>query len=231
MVYFLGNNVPYNLRGSYELLLSSLEDAAEQSDCGTVRGIGKFTRLAQDTYDLDAYLYLSDWREKAWQRFQILIRTQERIRGPAPNYVLEQSTVRVAYFYLEEDGAHLLHSIHFDHGRGQDCHPIFHAQITNETVSLGKYASELEFEFKQIPCSPVHQNARIPTSDMTLPSALVCIAADHIKPDPFGRFLNSVIEIQRRMPQPSFEKTKVSIQSEPHHLRSSHWFAHMKPGV
>ena len=229
MFHFIGN-VPNQLRTTYEALISRLEDAAEESDFGGIYGIANFGLTGQETYNVNAYLHLKDWKEKAIPsgRLQILVQAQETIWGPKPNYVLGKSTVRVSYFQIDQEQACLLHSVHFDHGPDMDRHPVFHAQITNETIPLGEYAVELGFEFPQVPCRPVHRNARIPTSDMTLPSTLLCLAADHIKPDLFRDLLDSVMDLQTRMPQPRFDRTRESIQATPAHLRSSHWFAHMR---
>ena len=47
---------------------------------------------------------------------------------------LNRSTVRVSYFSAEEGDTSPFHTVHFDFGPGQTCHPTFHAQLTTDVV-------------------------------------------------------------------------------------------------
>jgi len=222
-------SAPYGLMQPYESLVDKLDDLAASSDCGSITRIGHFTRTEADQFEFVGYLYLANWRQKPYSpkgRLQILVKAQETIRAHDDVYVLERSTVRVGYYDLNGENALLLHGIHFDHGPAQESHPIFHAQVTNDLVPLGGFAAELRVDFEQVPCARMQGYARIPTSDMSLPSVLLCLAADHIKPELFIAFLGEVRTLQERMPVPTFEKTRASVVQESNHLRSSHWFAH-----
>jgi hypothetical protein len=70
------------------------------------------------------------------------------------------------------------------------------------------------------------RNARIPTCDMTFPSVLVALAADHIGGEHFNTFRNRASELQEEMPLPLIEKLRKSLKAESRDLRSTHWFAH-----
>lgn len=234
---FIGLGVPYGLKQPYETLLNELDDKASMSNCGLVKTFGRFERSENDNSRVvfNSFVRLANWAARATsdkESVDIIIHIQETIHEQQHNkFVLERSTVRVSYFTVEGQEAKLLHGIHFDYGPEQQSHPIFHAQLTNETVDLSaETAKELEFSIQQVSSHKPFKNARIPTSDMTMPSVLLCLAADHIKSDFFGEFLSRVKVLQEQMPQPTFGKTCQSIQAAPHHIRSSHWFAHT-PGI
>jgi hypothetical protein len=230
MISFRGF-LPYSVTQPYEALLTQLNDAADKSDCADTRGIANFKTGNDGRAYLDGYFHFANWPARsssAKERVHILVHVQETICKQHLNYCLERSTVRVNYFRVENGEAFLMHGIHFDHGLEEICHPVFHAQVANDAVALpDEIAGELEFAFVLHPRpSEVFKNARIPTSDMTLPSVLLCLAADHLKAEFFPAFLSTVRELQAKMPPPIFTKTKQSIHDEPDHLRSSHWFAH-----
>jgi len=233
MISFPGP-VAYAVRSQYETLLADLEKQADQSDCGTLNATGRFTREDNGRIHFECFLYLRDWRARgssAKERVHIVVQVQETMVEKQPVCVLERSTVRVSYFNIENGLAQLLHSVHFDHGDEEAGHPVFHAQLTRERISLPEEtAGELEFEFPEGEVAEVFKNARIPTSDMTLPSVLLCLAADHFKGEFFVDFLARVKELQANMPQPIFAQTKQSLRTFPDHLRSSHWFAHCTQG-
>lgn len=226
----VGGPVPYKVVSAYEALVAEVDSAATQSDCGAVRWNACFRASVAGKIDFSAFLHLPRWRARSSSpkgRLNILVQVQETIISAVPNYRLERSTVRTAYFEMEDNVATLLHSVHFDYGPAQICHPIFHAQVTSETIPLsGPIAQELEFEFMPEIIGAVFKNARIPTCDMTMPAVLLCLAADHLKPQLFPGLLSRVRELQERLPQPTFASTQQSIAAEPGQLRSSHWFAH-----
>ena len=220
--------VPYALSSAYELLIESLEEAAASANCGFVRRAAPilecFSREEDGTIGFDCILHLQDWAARG-SRIHILLHAEETIRGSGSVYILERSTVRLNYYRLQDESAYLLQGLHFDHGPLMRRHPIFHAQLTNEIINLSSSAAEeLEFKMEQMPCSACFREARIPTADMTLPSVLLCLAADHFGQN-FSSFLEEVRRIQGRLPQPTIEPTKTSI-SRSSDLRSSHWFAH-----
>jgi hypothetical protein len=233
MVSFPGP-LPYDVKQAYEKLLNELDDLAAKSNFGPskVTGIFKKSENVANQYSFDCYLHLQRWKERnspsKKRAINIFMHVQETILLQKGNYTLTHSTVRVSYFKVNKTRAILLHSIHFDHGKPEESHPIFHAQLSRDIVTLPDVgANELGFDFTQKSGNEVFKNARIPTSDMTLPSVVLCLAADHINAGHFCEFFKSVLKLQQKMPQPIFQKTKTSIATQPDHLRSSHWFAHM----
>jgi hypothetical protein len=119
--------------------------------------------------------------------------------------------------------------MHFDYGDELACHPVFHVQSCPEMVELSQDDAEaLEFDFPNDTWRAIcFKYARIPTSDMTFSSVLLCLAADHMRPEFFSEFMGAVREVHGRMPLPAFTRLKSSIAREPNHLRSFHWYAHM----
>jgi len=219
---------------AYERLVTALEDASCRANCGTIKCteplLARFRLEQGGLVIFDGCLHLIEWKARgssAKKRVNILIHIQELIRRS--DRVLLRSTVRVCYFNIEQTTATLLLSVHFDYGPEQDAHPVFHAQVSNQPIELpAKDAEGLEFQFAPAPSDPVcFNNARIPTADMTFPSVLLCLAADHLGQPFFSEFMEQIRDLQGKMPLAGFEKLKGSIASEPNHLRSSHWFAHM----
>lgn len=225
-------SLPFRTKNNYDLLVSAFEDAAGEANCGLLQATrplsAKFLPAPDDCNTFEAYIHLYEWNVRSTsgkERVHILLHVQETIECATRR--LTHSTVRVGYFQVQDNRAILLHSVHFDHGPTQDAHPMFHAQLTSETFNLPKtVAQELEFAYEQVPCNGCFKNARIPTSDMTLPSVLLCLAADHIQFRVFCDFYEKVQSIQAELPQPIYETTRASIEASPGHLRSSHWFAH-----
>ena len=224
----------YRYTSVYENLVTALQDASASANCGDIK-IGKpvlkcFRSLDGDQGCFECYLHLKGWRYRgaSTKRISILLHAQEEIR--CTDLQLVRSTVRVSYFKIENDKAALLQSTHFDYGPSQDSHPIFHAQVTNKPVRLpDAEIEELDFGFAIEPSDTEwFQQSRIPTSDMTFSSVVLCLAADHFETAFFNDFLDKVCKIQNKMPHPSFEKLKYSFQNESAHFRSSHWFAHMR---
>jgi hypothetical protein len=222
-------DIEYATKSAYEALVESFIDAADKAACGFVKAmpiLASFKREKDGTVAFNSCLYLQDWGQK--EQVDILVRAQERILRGAPP-VLVKSTVRVSYFRTEQERAVLLQSIHFDYGVEQDCHAVFHAQLCPEAVQLSSEEVALEFCFPQeFPHAICCKNARIPTSDMTFSSVLLCLAADHMSPEFFREFLAAVRDIHEKMPLPPFKNLQKSIAKEPGHLRSFHWFSHME---
>ncbi|MGO8733162.1 MAG: hypothetical protein ACLQVM_10245 [Terriglobia bacterium] len=221
----------YAIMAAYETLVASFVDAVDKADCGFVKAkpiLGCFKREWNGTVTFDSCLHLQNWGKKP--QLSILVRAQETIRPGGALPILESSTVHVSYFKIEQDTAALLHSIHFDFDGEKDLHPVFHAQLCPETIQLSANDAEaLEFSFSQDFAKAIcFKDARIPTPDMTFPSVLLCLAADHMPTLFFREFMESVRGIHKRMPLPPFENLKKSIAKEPGHLRSFHWFAHME---
>lgn len=230
-----GAGVPYALTSRYERILNALSDAASQSNTGFVYSrqslVPCFRRLG-DSIIFDCYLFLRDWRRRpttSKDKVEIVIHIQETMDGTATS--LEKSTVRIGYFNADGGNLAPLHTVHFDYGPNEDLHPTFHAQLSPEPIVIpAEYHEELSCELQfpppqfRLTCFPW---ARIPTSDMTLPSVLLCLAADHIGGSFFREFRSQLIEIHREMPLPAFDSLRDSFKASDTHIRSDHWFAHM----
>jgi hypothetical protein len=217
----------------YEQVLEALQEAAETSNTGFVfrkQSLVSCFRRATSAIEFDCYLLLRDWRWRpttAKERVEILVHAQEEISDDAVQ--LNRSTVRVTYYLVNANNLAPLHTVHFDYGRMEPCHPAFHVQVAADPVVLpdtDRTELECDFAFPQQTGS-CFQGARIPTADMTLSSVLLCLAADHIGGAFFSEFRAKLREIQQRMPQPVFAELRASIAAEPNNLRSFHWFAHM----
>jgi hypothetical protein len=225
-----GGILQYATIAAYESLIEHLIDVADKSACGYVKLakpiLACFRGAGNGIVTFDSYLYLRNWGQK--EQVNILVRAREIIRRDSPP-VLVRSTVHVSYFSADRQNPAHLQSMHFDYGDEQACHPVFHVQSCPEMVELSQDDAEaLEFEFpKDIGDAICFKYARIPTSDMTFSSVLLCLAADHMRPEFFSEFMKSVRDVHRRMPLPSFKRLQSSIANEPNHLRSFHWYAHM----
>jgi len=227
--------LPYEITQAYEALVADLEDKGISGGCGSIKPnrplLGCFKSLDAERVHFECYLHLKEWKFRGVspKRIHILLHAQEQIRRS--DRILLSSTVQVSYFTVENTNATLLQSIHFDYGPNQDAHPLFHAQVTNKPISLpANETDSLEFDFQVVlPAHSWFRDARIPTSDMTFPSVLLCLAADHLGPSFFNAFLKKVRDLQKKMPCSSFEDLKASLAAEPNHFRSSHWFAHCSP--
>ena len=221
------------MASAYNTLIERLGDACAQANAamsGNTQPV--ITLNANNDIDLNAIVHIRCKARKT--PLSVVIHAQEEIRKGTKKLPpqLVRSTVRVYYYKIEEDvQANLLHSVHFDYGAVRDCHPIFHAQISNEHVDIDENtATTIAFDYlKQESLPSCFREARIPTSDMTLPSVLLCIAADHFRPA-FPEFYKTVCRLQENLPLPQYELTRTSMRQrdEMPHLRSSHWFAHMQ---
>jgi hypothetical protein len=221
-------------KGSYEQLVYAFEDACAKANCGPVKRppiSGAFETLESGEVKFTYCLYLKDWRAGAASTrkpIHILVRIEEKIR-PSDG-VLLSSAVQVDYYDVKDNTATFIQGMHFDYGPGEPRHPFFHAQNTSGPIELERQErSEIRFTYDvvrdKVEC---FKDARIPTSDMTFPSVLLCLAADHFAPTFFMDFRKIVCKYQEQMPQPNFPELKTSLAAESGHLRSSHWFAHMQ---
>jgi hypothetical protein len=227
-----GGALKYAITNAYDALVLALQDASDKANVGTVEWIAppsscfRVDSKDEDLALLDATIHLAEWKAGSGT-ISILLRVREAIRRSTEDLV--KSTVLVHYYGIKNKTATHLHSIHFDYDGEQDHHPVFHAQLCNDVASLAANdAEKLGFQYvRKESRPPCFKRARIPTSDMSLPSVLLCLAADHMKREFFMEFLESVKSVEEKMPLPAFERTKASLAGKPHHLRSSHWFAHM----
>jgi hypothetical protein len=226
-----GGVVHGSIIAAYDSLVHALEEASTRSNVGFVEWtepISSRFRVSQEDSDVaefDAVLHLYDWKARD-VKLSILVHARERIRRSTGG--LLQSSIHVGYYRLRNSAAEQLQNIHYDYKGEEAYHPVFHAQLCEDPVPLtAAQEAELSFTLPRVGGPFVcFREAKIPTSDMTLGSLLLCLAADHIKGAFFNEFIASVRSLQTNMPAPVFESTKRSLNGSDH-LRSSHWFAHM----
>jgi hypothetical protein len=224
--------VKYSVTSAYERLVQEMDAAANRANAGTVRFrssfVPCFARNAEGV-TFDCFLVLENWKwrgAETSERVTIVMQAHETMT-PDVSSILT-SVVVLSYYDMKEGKPSLLHSVHYDFGRPLDCHPTFHAQLTHKPIVLPEKEStelncSLTFTDEKSRC---FKNARIPTSDMTFGSVLVCLAADHIGGSFFTEFRDKALEIQNTMPRPDYTFLQNSIAANLTHLRSSHWFAH-----
>lgn len=234
--------LPSKVTAAYEQLVTTLEEAGFQDNCGEIKWIrppmGCFSNFQTETgrslVRFECHLHFSQWnfrgsKEKSNKKINILLRAREDIeRSPL---LMISSTVAITYFTIEKGKATVLQSIHFDFDGKQDRHPLFHAQVTKKPIAISaedRESLKINYDLADSENS-WYRDARIPTSDMTFPSVLLCLAADHLQNQIFKGFLGTVRELQKRMPRPAFQTIKESLRAEPDHFCSSHWFAHCSP--
>ncbi len=235
--------LPYRVTSAYEGLLQEFRRVAEDANrtvSSSRAPLGSCFRPSGDnsTVTFETCLCLKNWPCKKLprgKRLYVLIKVLEILErlGPLPNssWGLINSTVYLNYIVVSDTTAHLAQSLHFDFVvGGQTDHPIFHAQLTDEPIPEADLRSTgCDFKLKLTePSTECWVTTRIPTPDMTLASVLYCIVADHLGTSFFRDFADRVHSIQERLPQPSFEALKMSLQESSSHFKCSHWFAHTR---
>jgi hypothetical protein len=142
---------------------------------------------------------------------------------------LTKSTVYLNYLVVVNSIAHLAQALHFDFvAGGQPDHPLFHVQLTLEPISENDVLNEGYYDRLKVPRGrECWVTTRIPTSDMTFPSVLYCLVADHLETVIFKQFAEKVDSmLDERLPPPNFDSLKTSLHATTPHFKSSHWFAH-----
>jgi len=221
---------------SYQNLLNAFEDASIEANCGLVEkscdpaACFKPGDNGRETFN--CIVHCKDWKWRSTssgregKRINILLRIAETIRRR--DQALLTSVVQVNYLSVDERRASLLQAFHFDYNPCQRDHALFHAQLTDECFEIPSTdIDSLKIDFAMPErATPRIRCARIPTCDMTFPSVLVCLAADHIGGVLFQGFRSKASELQKKMPYPLITKLKRSLGTDSMDLRSSHWFAH-----
>lgn len=219
---------------SYDDLVGALEDVTDNANCGDIKWTKPLSRRfdqAGGQANFSAYLHLRNWKWYGGSRkngLHILLQIREKIC--CADKALLESVVQIDHYSVEGRTATLLESIHYDFGGAQDRHPLFHAQLCRTHIALDPLvAREIEFRY-DIDAGRWNcfGRARIPTSDMTLASVLLCLAADHFEKYFFNQFRKRALELQEKLPHPAIESLAKSIEDKRDHLGSSHWFAHME---
>jgi hypothetical protein len=225
---------PNSVRSAYEDFLEAFRTAIE----GANLNLSYPERPLKSSFveaggnDRAAFIwsfYLKDWPCKRLgknQRLDVVVKAMETFIRPS--WVLSKSTVYVNYFVVSDSAAKLVQSLHYDFVEGgQHDHPFFHVQLTDELIpqeDLQNAGFDLSVAASGNEC---WVTTRIPTPDMTLASVIYCLMADHLGSSGFSEFAENVESIQNRIPAPSFEPIKKSLDASAAHFKSSHWFSHM----
>lgn len=225
------------MAAAYELLVEAFRSAGEDSNCGPVsfsppprKGFISDAGARNATFGCTLLLQRWRWRNssRSTDTVDILLKAQETIQ--LDPLVLTRSTVRLNYFVVTNSRARMIECVHYDycHPPQDDQHPIFHAQFGDEPI-LPEGSLKAEFGY------PIDRdgfccfkNARIPTSDMTLSSVLLSLAADHMGESFFKGFRDRFLALRENLPHPAIEDLKWSLTNFTD-LKSSHWFARQPP--
>lgn len=230
--------LPYKVTEKYDLLVTALEEASVNADCGMVELAkpvqGCFKQVSAAKVSFECILHLKDWKWKGVskstkERVNILVHAKESIRKR--DHALLSSTVCVNYFVSEAGAGRLLQAFHYDYNPCQRDHAMFHMQMTNRCIAVDGPAIEslkLEFSLPNEAAAIVVRSARVPTCDMTLASVLLCLAADHVGGAHFSEFFSRACDLQTEMPHPLIGKLRKSLGATPANLHSSHWFQHLR---
>ena len=237
------SRLPYRITSAYESLLQEFyrvaEDANQRVSYSNAPLQSCFRPSGDNsTVTFETLLCLKDWPCKKLSRgkcLHVVIKVLETLNKvgslPDSSWCLTKSTVYLNYIVVSDSAAHLAQSLHFDFvDGGQTDHPIFHVQLTGEPISEADRRGagcDLELKFTDQP-SECWVTTRIPTPDMTFASVLYCIVADHLGSSFFRDFAERAHSIQERLPHPAFDALRKSLRVSSTHLKSSHWFAHMR---
>jgi len=228
---------PPALSTAYVSLFEAFRDAVENAG-GTVKLPSRavsasFIERSRTTADFAWSFYLKNWphrRLSRGQRLDLLVSTLEAF-DTSP-WRLTKSTVYMnSFIATSATTADLVQSLHFDFdSAGQDCHPYFHVQLSDELIPDAHIADLRDDDF-DLTLRPAQGQdlcfvtMRIPTAEMTLASVMYCLVADHL-PRAFPEFARRIHIIQNRLPPPGFDALRASLRRS-RHFKSSHWFAHM----
>jgi hypothetical protein len=232
------NVIPPNKIGSaYEAFLEAFRTAAEMANRDVkfpdrpIRSC--FSQAGEGSAVFEQYLYLKSWPSRrlgSSRRLDIAVKALETFTTKS-EWQLIKSTVYLNYLLISDSKAKLVQSLHYDFDvSGQLGHPLFHAQLDMELIpehELRSTGFDLEITSPQEP-NECWVTTRIPTPDMTLPSVLYCLVADHLGTDIFNQFAEKVHPmLEDKLPPPNFEALKSSLIESSSHFKSSHWFAHL----
>lgn len=232
--------LPSEIMMSYDNLLDAFEDASVQADCGIVEKTRNpcacFKPDDEGNVFFECFIHCKNWKWKSAtnkrlenKRVSIILHIAEKIRRN--DHVLLSSVVQVSYLDVEDGHARLLQSFHFDYDPCRRDHAIFHAQVTDRCINLkpdDTEALKIDFTLPDNSLSACLRSSRIPTCDMTFPSVLVSLAADHLGGAFFSQFWKRACELQQMMPLPEIQNLRHSLEAQSNNLRSSHWFGHMQ---
>jgi hypothetical protein len=230
----MNQTAPHWLWGTYEAFLDNeFRTAAEEAgkDVKFDRPIAScFSRLSKEKTEFKRCLYLKGWPCKNLgpsKRLDIIVKILETFT--TSEWSLVKSTVYLNYLVVSNSIAHLAQSLHYDFvAGGQLDHPLFHVQLTLEPIQESDLLNEGFYDKLKLPRGrECWVTTRIPTPDMTFPSVLYCLVADHLGAGIFKKFSENVDSMLKdRLPAPNCDRLQASLRKSTSHFKSSHWFAH-----
>jgi hypothetical protein len=230
--------LPAEIIMSYDNLLGAFEDISAEANCGIVLKVQTpcacFRPEDNGRESFECIIHCKNWKWKSstdarhkTKVVNILVDVREKIRRRNP--VLLSSVVHVNYLDVTDTKARLLQAFHYDYDPCQRHHAVFHAQVSDEMITLSPSqvdALKIDFALPDHAAQPRHRSARIPTCDMTFSSVLVSLVADHVGGIFFSKFREIATEHQQKMPLPLIQKLCKSLQAGTKDIRSSHWYCH-----
>jgi len=225
---------PNNVRSAYEEFLEAFRTTVEAANHELSQPLRPLKSSFVDAGDSSRAAFMWSFYLKGWpckrlprtKRLDVVVKALETFTRPS--WALSKSTVYVNYFVVSDSDAKLVQSLHYDFVEGgQDDHPFFHVQLSDELIpedDLRSTGFELSVPSSANEC---WVTTRIPTPDMTLASVIYCLVADHLGAINFSEFAQNVESIQNRLPAPSFETIRKSLDRTTAHFKSSHWFSHV----
>jgi hypothetical protein len=180
---------PNKVRSAYEDFLEAFRTVAEVANQEVMlpdRPVSScFSRLDNITAKFERCLYLRGWpsrRLASSKRLDIVIKILETLTT-SPEWSVTKSTVYLNYFVVSNTEAVLAQALHYDFvDGGQNDHPFFHAQLDVQPIGQDDLRStgfDLLLKLPE-PSNECWVTTRIPTPDMTFPSVLYCLVADHL---------------------------------------------------
>ena len=222
---------------AHENLFIALGDFADSSHCGELKYKAIESCFSQDADvgTFECYLHCKNWKwdrasTKDGARLSIILKVQETVDLVSAR--ISSSVVNVSYIAFRGEEFRkpvVLQSMHYDFDPNQD-HALFHAQMCEYPVRIPMEADSIrqdlgiDFDLPEKIEGHCHPEVRMPTSDMTISSVLLCLAHDHFKAAVFQKFREKLREIVIDMPRPDITKLKASLDDEPETVRSWHWF-------
>jgi hypothetical protein len=228
---------PYRVWGAYETFIEAFRTAAEEANRAVTfdsKPLPSCFKLSQNgKAEFERCIYLKGWPSLSLgrdKRLDIIVHALEEFTRP--EWLLTKSTVYLNYLVVSNNKARLVQALHFDFdadARPKRPHPLFHVQLhldlvrvpDNELRGMG-FDLELEIPQEHKECEVT---TRIPTPEMTLPSVLYCLVADHLGNIIFKKFAADICSmLKNQLPRPDFDMIRRSLQESPMHFKSSHWF-------
>lgn len=230
--------VPNKIGSAYDDYLQAFRMAAEDANCqvffpalpirNSFRGSGTDAAIFETCFYLKK---LPSRKLPKSKRLDVVIKAQETLTKPS--WILTKSTVYLNYFVISDTACRLVQSMHYDFVQGgQADHPYFHLQLDDEMIAADDLRNAgFDPGAATSPENECWVTTRIPTAEMTLPSVLYSIVADHLGTGIFADFERKIGPIHDRLPSLDFELLKKSLQNSSLHFKCFHWFSHMFQGT